>query len=325
MTYMTSGKFSSRDIPERKLCERDSQKMFQRDLSQRMVVIRTSKYIVLLTVSLLALCSCSPAPKIPQNIESLVREQCVSESLLLGPTNGSSLKDVKTALGRAVRHEFTVLSTNGVWTQIGVIVDAGDGIQFSLLFLADKLVKITNPVYPGTEEYPYQGTTASRIKSWDIEDTGLVQGALLAPALTSGQTRSACEDARQTHEKYKGHGNIAAPIFTALGVGMLPRIEQQYPQNEELRQRYDGCRVLIGMNTNDVDALYGKPLRIFQTGTGRGARIYGDHRYLDAVNPSFRFSFVAIVFDAAQHVAAIYSNQFFNDDWDPEMPLNVRR
>jgi len=82
----------------------------------------------------------------------------------------------------------------------------------------------------------------------------------------------------------------------------------------ELSKRYDGCRANLGMNTEDIEKLYGKPLRIFTTKNGETARIYGDTRYLD-INSLIAFTGMAVVSDSKGHVTAIYSNGFFNDEW----------
>jgi hypothetical protein len=107
-----------------------------------------------------------------------------------------------------------------------------------------------------------------------------------------------------------------------LASASLARAEKGgYPVNEELRQKFDGCRASLGMTIKEVDALYGEPLHMFVARTGRNTRIYGDNRYMgDAVDSFLIFSYVAILFDSEGHATAIYSDSFLCKDWYPGMP-----
>jgi hypothetical protein len=174
------------------------------------------------------------------------------------------------------------------------------------------------------EEYPYQGTTATRGIPWDIEDMKYVKKAINAPVVTHEQVQAEIKDARETMEKYKGQGNIPAVVLLPFGLVFAERGYKEFPINEELRQRYDGCRASIGMTIKQVDAIYGQPLRVFTTKTGRVARIYGNHRYSGDADHFLIFSSVAVLFDSEGHVASIYSDGFFCNDWDPGMPLGRR-
>jgi hypothetical protein len=85
-------------------------------------------------------------------------------------------------------------------------------------------------------------------------------------------------------------------------------------KTSRLSKRYDGCQANLGMNIEDIEKLYGKPLRVFTTKNGQTARIYGDTRYLE-INSLLAFGGMAVVNDAQGRVTAIYSHQFFNDGW----------
>jgi len=92
------------------------------------------------------------------------------------------------------------------------------------------------------------------------------------------------------------------------------RIKKDYKTNAELLKRYDGFRADLGVTVEQVDALYGKPLRLMPVKGGQTARIYGDRRELQ-VNPAYSFSCVAVVFDSQGRATNIYSHGFFNDEW----------
>jgi hypothetical protein len=71
------------------------------------------------------------------------------------------------------------------------------------------------------------------------------------------------------------------------------------------------------MSNQDVEVLYGKPLRVITTKNGETARIYGESvesRELQ-VNPQLAFTGMAVVSDANGRVIAVYSHVFFNDEW----------
>ena len=135
-----------------------------------------------------------------------------------------------------------------------------------------------------------------------------VKKALEAPAVTHERIRADLKDARETMEKYKGKGNIPAVVGLLFAPALNRRYNKEFPINEGLRQRYDGCRAAIGMTIKEVDAIYGEPLRVSTTRTGLVARIYGNHRYSGDVDHFLMFSYVAVLFDPQERVANIYSD-----------------
>ena len=261
------------------------------------------------------------------DVETLRRKQFVNEDVFLSITNGTSLADVKTKLGPAVRHQFTAVESGHTWTLIRCFLHTGREESYTfyqLLFRDDALVKTIGWIQMDREEYAYAGTTATRSKPWDIEDTKYVRTALKAPAVTHEQIRANLKDARETMAKYKGQGNLPAVVGLLFAPALNRRYNKEFPINEDLRQRYDGCRASIGMTLKEVDALYGEPLRGFTTRTGCVARIYGNHRYSGDMDHFLLFSYVAVLFDSEGHVTNIYSDGFFCSDWDPDMPLGRR-
>ena len=263
------------------------------------------------------------------DMEILRRKQFVDEDVFLSITNGTSLADVKMKLGPAVRHQFTAVEGGHTWTLIRCFLHTGEEEGYNFyqpLFRDGELVKTIGWIRMEREEVPYKSRYAtsmvSRTTPWDIEDPKYVQKAIETPEVTHEQIRAQLKDAQATMEKYKGQGNIPrvvgylfAPAFRALE-------KKGYPVNEELRRKFDGCRVSIGMTGGEVDAIYGKPLHTYVTKHGKTARIYGDDRYLgNAVDAFLVFSDVAVLLDATGHVESVYSDVFFCKDWYPNLPV----
>ena len=258
------------------------------------------------------------------DVESLRRRQFVDEEVFLSITNGSSLGDVKARLGPAVRHEFTAAETGHIWTLIKCFLHTGEEESYSfyqLLFRDAILVKTIGWIQMEREEYPYRGTTATRAKPWSIDDATYVRKAIEATAVTPGQIRTKLKDARETMERHKGEGNIPRSVGHLFAPSFRKLEKEGHPVNEKLRQQFDGCKVSVGMTTNEVQALYGTPLHSFTTEKGNTAQIYGDDRYLgNSVDSFLVFSYVAVLFDPDGRVAAVYSDAFFCKDWYPGLP-----
>jgi hypothetical protein len=276
----------------------------------------------------LIFCSLSCRPRTAPVVQKMGANQFVAEDLFLSITNGSTVAGVRKMLGSAVRHEFTVVENGHSWMLIKCFLHTGEQESYSfyqLLFCDDALVKTIGWIPTEREEYPYEGTTATRFKPWDIEDLKYVKKAMDAPVITPEQIRRDLEEAQAIMNKFSnGQGNIPAAVIVHYAQPLSQKANKEFPINEELRQRFNGCKAAIGMTIEQVDTCYGQPLRAFTTKTGRMARIYGDHRYLGGVDHFLMFSYVAVLFDAQEKVSNIYSDGFFCADWDPNMPEGRR-
>lgn len=175
-----------------------------------------------------------------------------------------------------------------------------------------------------SERYQYRGTTATRAKPWDIEDMDYLKKSIAARSESRENIQSSIRSTRAAAEKRRGDGNIPWIVGRIFSPALAERAEKAFPINEKLRERFDGCRASIGMSVAEVDALYGEPLRVFTTQAGHVARIYGDRHYSGDVEPFLMFSYVAVLFDDAGRAARIFSNGYFCNDWDPDMPPGRR-
>ena len=64
------------------------------------------------------------------------------------------------------------------------------------------------------ETVPYQGTTWSRIKSWDIDDETYIDKTINAPAMTRDQIRALLDSLRPNKRTAGEAGNIMPAFFT---------------------------------------------------------------------------------------------------------------
>lgn len=285
-------------------------------------MIRRSMVVGLLGLLLCTGMSCTGGNT--TDVEALRRSHFVNEETFLSITNGSSLADANMRFGPAVRHQFTAVESGHTWTLIKCFLHTGPAEAYTfyqLLFRDGVFVKTIGWIQMEREEYPYRGATATRSKPWDIEDTKYVTKAIEAPAVTADQIRAKLKDARATMEKHKGEGNIPKLVGHLFAQSFRKLEKKGYPDNERLRQQYDGCKVAIGMTRNQVDELYGHPVHKFTTEKRNTGLIYGDDQYLgNAVDSFFVFSYVAVLVDPEGRVVAVYSDGFFCKDWYPGLP-----
>ncbi len=250
-----------------------------------------------------------------EEVVALVKKQLASTADILSVTNGQSLAEVKAILGSAARHEFTVSATGSEYLLIGCFADIGSGVNVLFLFRDGILTKIPEWVPFDMVEVPYRGTTCRMIKPWDVGDMTRIDKTIAARAKTSEQLRDYF-NSFQPDRRTSGEPANIMPAFLLTGYfqKMAPRMRLDYETNEQLRKQYDGCRVSLGMDIEQVDGLFGKPLRSFQAKNGCLAKIYGDTRHLE-IDSQYRFSCVAVVFDDAGRVAAVLSHYFFDKTW----------
>lgn len=273
-------------------------------------------------VSLLLIALCLYGCSARHNdLDKAVKSLTVPERSLLTITNGESFETITNAFGIAARLEFTFKETNvNSYTLISCYFAGGDDALW-LVFRDKTLLKIIKPVsFPELlESYPYQGTTATRIKSWDIDDSDIefrIKRVIDTPALTRSEIENILNDSHSGTASGSAWNIIPASLMSGTLAKETPLIEKDYKTNENLLERYNGCLASVGMDKNAVEALYGKPLRIITTKGGETARIYGYEGTKELqVNPQLVFRGLAIVSNAKGQVTAVYSGAFFCDEW----------
>ena len=261
------------------------------------------------TIATIGFCGCISTYS--QNA-SMEKKLVVPEKTFLEITNGSSLDAVRSTLGIAAHHEFTVSERKINYTLIDCSVCSSGNIDdvedFWLLFQDKTLVKKLVPTRPK----PANITEMSK----------LVRKTINAPAATESQM---VDYLKPYDGKGKDSTSASATILTAGAMALTgglskmqqntKQLENDYETNEMFLKLYDGCRAGLGMSVTEIDALFGKPLRVLSMKNRQTARIYGDNRNLENIKPWLLFSCVAVVFDAQGNVAAIYSDDFFSDEW----------
>jgi hypothetical protein len=274
------------------------------------------KSFLIALITVVVLCGCHPETESLRTANSMTTPLAISTKLFLTITNGSSLNHVRNLCGTVARHEFTVLRNDSQFTLVSCYVCTDkkieDSCSFYFLFRNDVLEKVQDLDSEPPERIPYQGTTMTRTKPWNIEDTTEITKAINAPPLSQTQIAHLLHPDKVTNS----HPLNVLPAFLATGFfdKILPKIRQAYKTNEILLQRYDGCRVSIGMNVGNVEVQFGTPTHIFLTKSGFTVRVYGSEEELD-VNPMFQYSPVAVLFDDRGLAKAVYSDAFFCDQW----------
>jgi len=278
---------------------------------------------LLSTVVLASLCcGCWPRPgerqQVAADVSAILTNLLVPEPVFLSITQGTSFQRVTNLLGSPTTHEFTLRRGSVQYTLISAMVDLeGEGVTFCLLFSNNTLIKVTNVPQRDLETYPYRSTTATRIIPWEIgdeRDEAYIEKILNAPALTREQIRARLDQLRPYARAGEPANIMPAFLLTRFFELTWERTKQAYLTNQGLRRRYDGCRVALGMTVEEVDGLFGKPLRVMSVKSGGSARIYGDLRRLD-INPEYRSSPVAVGFDAGGRVTRVYSHGFICEEW----------
>jgi len=261
-----------------------------------------------------------PSPSDFWRLNNLIGRLLISKELffLTVGKEDQSLEFLWEKAEVAIRHEFTINHNGNSYVLVsclvhdgGIVNSVSSSTPFYLLFKDGKFEKILDKLPSNIEVYSYKNTTATRIKTWSIDDTSRIFQVLDSPSITS-------EEITEELKPYAGSksmGNLPAVLIT----GYLGKTAQttilDYQTNQKLLEQFDGCKVKLGMLVNDVDNLFGSPKNVFLIKAGGEVRLYGNDRELRMVNSSLLFSWVAVVFNGNGHAVAVYSNSFFCDAW----------
>ena len=272
-----------------------------------------SQFITTCLLALVLLNGSSCNHRDSADISMLISEQLTTPEIFLSIEDGASLEAVCYSLQKTIRHEFTVSTTNGAYEMLSCYVHAGEDRDYvqHLLFRNNRLVKF--PVYIPAKvvSVPHNGTTAFKTTPWSITDLGRINKIIESPGITRQELRRKLAPREKT--KY-GQNPILSALVYGLNRATMKRMKQEYEINQRMRDQYDGCKIQLGMETRQVDAIYGDPI-ITGRQDGRTYRIYGTKRKLIYINSQYKYSFVAAVFDEQGVVIYVFSNSFYCDEW----------
>lgn len=248
---------------------------------------------------------------------------CIPEERFFQIKFGLTFSKVKTVLGDALRHEFTIKLDNSVYMLTDCCIAIGNGVHQWLLFHNDILVNLPAWVPPTMEELPYETTSWRRVKSWNIDDLTRAKSIVYSPIRTFDKVRAYLDSVKKDSEDRSRTWNTILPMWLYMKT-MKTRIIGDYKTNLILLRKYDGCKAKIGMSIDEIQALYGRPTKTFHLENGKLVHIYGEHHRLE-VNPEFRYSYLAVEFDNKKTVVMVLSHNFFNKEWLSGVNLNKVR
>ena len=258
--------------------------------------------------------------------EEMTGHVLVEPSDFLDLRPGMTRQDTFDLLRAAGRHLFTYRKDGSTYLLTTYFIrnrpETESGIAFYGLFRDDSLLKILRSLPKNLERYPYRGTTASRPKTWRVEDESRIHEILSLPGQSRREIGAVID--RYSQPRPKSEPQIPLFIFEPLMTltGYKARIKRGYERNRQLLRQFDGLRIELGMSRAEVNALLGEPAHNEPITPTRSLSIYAKKLYGDApderleINPSYRFSPVAVVFDDGR-AARVYSKGFISRDWMP--------
>jgi hypothetical protein len=249
----------------------------------------------------------------------------VEPATFLRLTPGMTWTEAVALLGTTGRHGFTYRREDKTYVLTTCFVrnrpETESGIAFHCLFEDGVLARVLRSLPKNLEEYPYKGTTATRRKTWRVDDEQWILTILSLP----GETRNAVARILEEYAdpRPRNESNLPPWVFKILAPAYVARVRRGYERNAELLRRFDGHKIAIGMTKDEVDGLLGLPVHVEPTPSGKvlsiySRKIYGkDREEKLEINPYFRFSPVAVVFDDGK-ACRVYSAGFISRDWMPD-------
>ncbi len=258
--------------------------------------------------------------------EEMTGHVLVEPSGFLDLRPGVTRRETIDLLGTAGRHLFTYQKDGSTYLLTTYFIrnrpETESGIAFYGLFKDDSLLRILRSLPKSLESYPYRGTTASRPKTWRVEDESRIDEILSLPGQSRREIGAVID--RYSQPRPKSGPQIPLFIFEPLMTltGYKARIKRGFERNLELLRQFDGLRIELGMSIAEVNALLGKPAHNEAITSGLSISIFAKKLYGDApderleISPFYRFSPVAVVFDDGR-AARVYSKGFISRDWMP--------
>jgi hypothetical protein len=234
------------------------------------------------------------------------------ELVMLGP--GTSVPVVRELVKSPGLNLFTVQRENSVFSLIEFRVgdDDGTGVTVWSLFRNGLLEKFVDWQKPALEEYLYQGTTASRLKSWSVYDETRIDACIGASALTKKEIAG-----RVALSKAREEPQLSTDLMQMIGSKKRrKKLLVEYRKNAQYLKVYDGQKITLGMSVIEVERRYGKPLLRRAVDEKRSIALYASGIRLE-VHPELEYSPVCVEFEA-DRVLKVLGKSFFSPDWFTE-------
>jgi hypothetical protein len=230
--------------------------------------------------------------------------------LVLNIHPGLERVEVERRLGQSGGHQATA-SVDGV--EVVVTSHALDPwLPLHYIYRDGRLERIVEPTRSRTHVSSFEGTPW--IKPLPADPEQRLQAVLAGPPL-SNETIAERIAARRRDEAYakqfhEGGALLLAVVVTApLYPLALPRIMKQNALERELAARFDPWKIRLNMTVTEVDAIYGPPKGVRQTGE-TAVHAYGEPVSLTQSRQR-RFSWVAVHFKDGV-VTRVFSHGFFD-------------
>jgi hypothetical protein len=221
------------------------------------------------------------------------------------------LEDVEKTLGITADHQFTIADNSHEYVLLSCSLDKNNSTVYWFLFEDGVLKTINHAIY--YKEYP---------KIWDIEENTRIQGVLHAAGLSQKEIVEEINSPLEIQGEEPWNILPAVILTSGLLVFELPVLAHDYERNYMYKKQYNGLQAHLGMSPEQIDKLFGRPMRSYLTKDKECVRIYGENVSL-RVSRFLEFSCIAAVFRDGKLVKVL-SNSFFNPNWKNESDIDRR-
>jgi len=170
---------------------------------------------------------------------------------------------------------FTVSANGKNITCIHYLVIDSRGPNFYFVFVNNKLVKITRTNLHYGKDNP-------------------IDSIINAADMSTKQLQDLLADHREFRKKHSGENSFPGFMYWLSWMGRIDRYKA-FEHNTELSKIYDGRKIQLGMNSTEVNEIFGEPLEVGEVEHNSTMRIYGKIRKLAALGP-YRFSPVCVLY-----------------------------
>lgn len=285
------------------------------------------RFILLQAVSLTAIgCCCRDGSRLQP--EAITGRKLVEPADLLRLARGTQWQVATRLLGTTGQHCFTYLKEQDEYVLTTYFVknrpDTKGGIAFYGLYRNGALEGILGSLAKNVERYPYRDTTATRPKTWSVEDESRIFEILCLDRLSRGDIEEVLE--RYANPRQQSEPSIPGVVWELLMTDdYAARIKRDYARNTELLRHFDGFRIALGMTKSEVDSILGAPAHTAEVRPDLllsiyAKKIHGEDKDIRLdINPLCLYSPVAVVFQNGK-AGRVYSRGFISRDWMPDGP-----